>query len=138
MNKNLLICWRQCMERYVESKVWLVVCGNILRQIKCFVLNIIRFSQTDFVVGNIDMVSMEKKNTFPTHQVRTCSCIEVYKDTFWSDLLWANTLFYSFVITWLDIFCTSCWSSPLKCIIKVFVNNELMLPFHMCFRSLQL
>ena len=53
---------------------------------KCFVLNIIRFSQADcvanFVVGNIDMVSMEKKNTFPTHQVRTYSCIEVFKVTF--------------------------------------------------------
>ena len=58
----------------------------------------IRFSQTDcvadFVVGNIDMVSMERKNTFPTHQVRTYSCIEVHKGTFWSDVLLANTLLF--------------------------------------------
>ena len=44
-------------------------CDIILRQTKCFVLNSIRFSQSDcvadFVVGNIDMVTMEKKNTFP-------------------------------------------------------------------------
>ena len=30
----------------------------------------------------------------------------------------------------LTCFCTSCWSAPLRCIIKVFVNNELLLPFH--------
>ena len=64
----------------------IVVCENILRQIKCSDLNTIRFSKTDcvadFVVGNIDMVSMEKNNTFPTHQVRTYSCIKVFKVTF--------------------------------------------------------
>ena len=43
---------------------------------------------------------------------------------------YGQTLFYSFVITWLDMFCTSCRSAPLRCIIKAFVNNELMLPFH--------
>lgn len=63
------------------------VCDNILRQIKCFVLNTIRFCQSDcvadLVVENIDMVTMEKKNTFPTHQVRTYRCIKVYKVTFW-------------------------------------------------------
>ena len=62
---------------------------------KCFVLNTIRFSQTDcvadFVVGNIDMVSMEKNNTFPTHRVRTYSCIEVFKVTFWSTLIFVIT-----------------------------------------------
>ena len=57
-----------------KSHIMTVVCENILPQIKCSVLNTIRFSQTDcvadFVVGNINMVSMEKTNTFATHQVR--------------------------------------------------------------------
>ena len=61
----------------------IVVCENTTRRMKCFVLNTIRFSQTDcvadFVVGNIDMVKMEKNITFPTHQVRTYSRIEFFK-----------------------------------------------------------
>ena len=73
------------------------VCVNMLRQIKCFVLNTIRFSQSDcvadFVVGNVDMVTMEKKSTFPTQQVRTYSCIKVYKVTFWSTCF-GQTLFF--------------------------------------------
>ena len=85
--------------KYSES----CVCDNILRQVKCFVLNSIRFSQfdcvADFVVGNIDMVTMEKKNTFPTQQVRTYSCIKVYKVTFRSTYFGQTLSFYSFVIT---------------------------------------
>lgn len=65
-----------------------VVYVDILSQMKCFVLNKMRFSQTDcvadFVKGNIDMATMEKKNTFPLHQVRTYSCTKDYNVTFWS------------------------------------------------------
>ena len=69
---------------------------NMLRQIKCFVLKTIRFSESDcvadFVVGNIDMVTIKKKSTFPTLRVRTYSCIKVYKVTFWSTYF-GQTLF---------------------------------------------
>ena len=63
------------------------ICDNILRQIKCYVLNnTIRFSRSDcvadFVVGNIDMVTMEKKNTFPTNQVRTYNCTKFIRLNF--------------------------------------------------------
>ena len=77
-----LFVWEFWEKKYTDH----YVCVNMLRQIKCFVLNTIRFSQSDcladFVVGNIDMVTMEKKSTFPTHQVKTYTCIKVYKVTF--------------------------------------------------------
>lgn len=58
--------------------------------------NKIRFSQTDcvadFVKGNIDMATMERKNTFPLHRVRTYSCTKDYNITFWS-IYFGKTLF---------------------------------------------
>jgi len=63
----------------------------------------------DFVVGSIDMVTMEKKNTFLTHQVRTYTCNKVYKVRFGALILGKHSiLFISYYLTCFSSTCTSC------------------------------
>ena len=110
------------------------VCDNILRRMECFVLNnSIRFSPSDcvadFVVGNIDMVTMKKKN-ISNSPGENIQLFKVYKVTFWSTYF-GQTLFFTHLLL-LDMF----WKYmhfflqlTYEMHIKVLVNNEFMFPF---------